>query len=337
MVSDSLTFGWLPYSRIASGFAMLISCQTCATSYQINPAALGPAGRSVRCTRCQQVWFAANPAAFADIAEAFRTDVALFAAHTSVADLVNLPPPRAHLFVQPAAEEPEADHLEMALRDIPIAAASYSTPLALGLPDDDAMAQSRLGVEIIDAPAPAALWKGATAGSPAREALGAAASRWAKWQTRRWHWRWPLAAMPTVLLVLIAINAALIGWRSQVVRWVPQTASLYGAIGLPVNLRGLVFTNITTAKEIQDGVQVLVVEGTIVSTAARAVDVPQLRFALRNGTGQEIYNWTAPPPRDALGPGQTMAFRSRLASPPRDGHEVFVRFFNRRDLVASVQ
>jgi hypothetical protein len=32
-----------------------------------------------------------------------------------------------------------------------------------------------------------------------------------------------------------------------------------------------------------------------------------------------------------------MAFRSLLAAPPREGRDVVVRFFNRRDLVADIQ
>src|ERR1700693_1128498 len=36
---------------------MLISCPNCATSYDVSAASLGE-GRSVRCVRCQEVWFA---------------------------------------------------------------------------------------------------------------------------------------------------------------------------------------------------------------------------------------------------------------------------------------
>jgi hypothetical protein len=43
------------------------------------------------------------------------------------------------------------------------------------------------------------------------------------------------------------------------------------------------------------------------------------------------------PARSVLAPGETLAFRSRLASPPPDTGEVLVRFFNRRDLVAGVK
>ena len=42
-----------------------------------------------------------------------------------------------------------------------------------------------------------------------------------------------------VVLVLFAFNIALIGARSEVVRYLPQTASLFAALGLPVNLRHL--------------------------------------------------------------------------------------------------
>src|SRR5947207_11239881 len=40
---------------------MLIVCPHCATSYDIKPSALGDEGRSVRCQRCQTVWFASAP------------------------------------------------------------------------------------------------------------------------------------------------------------------------------------------------------------------------------------------------------------------------------------
>ena len=52
--------------------------------------------------------------------------------------------------------------------------------------------------------------------------------------------------------------------------------------------------------------QVLLVQGRIVSTAKRVVDVPRLRFAIRDGSGNEIYTWTALPSRSLLAPGETL-------------------------------
>src|SRR5712672_3597168 len=59
---------------------MLITCQNCATSYQLEPSALGATGRSVRCVRCGQIWFAANTDAMSSIAEEHHAAMAAFAA-----------------------------------------------------------------------------------------------------------------------------------------------------------------------------------------------------------------------------------------------------------------
>jgi hypothetical protein len=137
--------------------------------------------------------------------------------------------------------------------------------------------------------------------------------------------------LPLLIFAMFVAVGAMLGLRKDVVRHVPQMASLYEAIGLPVNLRGLEFTHLKIGNEIHDGVPVLVVEGTILSKASMAVDVPRLRFALRNTSGAEIYSWTAIPSQAVLEPGQSLPFRSRLASPPAEGHDVQVRFFNHRD------
>src|SRR4051812_34120074 len=42
-------------------FAMLIVCPDCGTSYKVEPNSLGQGGRSVRCARCRNVWFATIP------------------------------------------------------------------------------------------------------------------------------------------------------------------------------------------------------------------------------------------------------------------------------------
>jgi hypothetical protein len=140
-----------------------------------------------------------------------------------------------------------------------------------------------------------------------------------------------------LILGLAALLGSLIAWRGQVVRFVPQSAKLFNAIGLGVNLRGLAIENVKTMREVQDGVMVLIVEGAVANVVNRAVDVPRLRFALRNPAGLEIYAWTSVTGRTVLGPGESTSFRTRLASPPADGREVVVRFFHRRDIVAGLK
>jgi len=152
------------------------------------------------------------------------------------------------------------------------------------------------------------------------------ARRRSRQRTSRWA---------ALFLLLFAGNVALIGARQEVVRYLPQTASLFSAIGLPVNLRQLNFENVRIARASEDGKPVLVVDGTIVSASAKPVEVPRLRFAARNPAGQEIYSWTMQPERKVLLPGETMSFRSRLVSPPKDVRDVLVRFFTAADATGA--
>ena len=63
--------------------------------------------------------------------------------------------------------------------------------------------------------------------------------------------------------------------------------------------------------------------------------MPRLSFAVRNAARQEIYSWTAVPPRTCCRRARAVAFRTRLASPPPDAHDVLVRFVNRHDIYAG--
>lgn len=154
---------------------------------------------------------------------------------------------------------------------------------------------------------------------------------------RRTKPAWRMSGLAATIAALVAVDAGLVIWRNDVVRMLPQTASLFGYIGLPVNLRGLTFKNIHTAYEDQDGMNILLVDGTIVANGRSVVDVPRLRFAIEAGNGHEIYAWTALPTRTRLAPGESLPFRSRLASPPEQGRSMKVRFFTRQDLASGLR
>jgi predicted Zn finger-like uncharacterized protein len=140
-------------------------------------------------------------------------------------------------------------------------------------------------------------------------------------------------------LILVAAIAAC-AWfavtrREAVVRAWPEAAGLYARLGLPVNLRGIVFENVTTAAATEAGLPVLVVEGSIRNIAREPVPVPRLRFAIRDGKQVELYSWTAVASRNELASDAVLAFKTRLASPPNGGQTVAVRFVRRDDMVAA--
>jgi predicted Zn finger-like uncharacterized protein len=316
--------------------AMLIVCPSCTTSYMIEPASVGPAGRTVRCARCKKTWFAGGPKS-APAVTAFVDSVIAEAEAQSAGDFRNEQPsrPQAPPERKPAAEELPRDAAPMppAMPNIetaspPTANNSDVVPYEAPTPEPVAISDApSLVPPIGHAPMP---------DDADAEDIDSFVARRARLKTRRQQKR-RSSRWTAIILVLFAFNVALVGARNEVVRYLPQTASLFAAIGLPVNLRDLKFENVRISKDTQDGANVLIIDGVIVSVANKPAEVPRLRFAARNASGQEVYTWTALASRSILGPGESLEFSSRLVSPPADASDVMVRFFNAQDAAAGIK
>jgi hypothetical protein len=149
------------------------------------------------------------------------------------------------------------------------------------------------------------------------------------------HLHLPAATLPTACAAMGALLLALMVWRADVVRLLPQTALFYKMVGLDLNLRGLAFKDIKVSNETVEGKPVLVIEGVIVGETRKPVDLPRLRFSVRDAQGAEIYAWNAVLEQPVLKPGERAFFKSRLASPPPEGRNIDIRFFNKRDLAGG--
>ena len=320
---------------------MLIVCPSCATSYMIDQTAVGLAGRTVRCTRCKASWFAGGPEAAPEMVAA-ADNMTLEAEAPSAPPAHAKAPPVAAAAENPgvensesiAATETEAPSIEPPQQPEP-APAEVQSPVPAEI-----LAPETAPVLIPDAPplAPPVEHEEPPAAAESEHETEEAES----FDLRRHHWlpmrfkqprgssRWT-----AVILGLVAFDLALVGARTAVVRALPQTASLFAAIGLPVNLRHLQFEQVSISKEGQDGVPTLIVQGAIVSEAGKPVAVPHLRFAARNAAGQEVYTWTTPPPLSILEPGARTEFRSQVATPPVEAHDVMVRFLSANDAGAK--
>jgi hypothetical protein len=119
------------------------------------------------------------------------------------------------------------------------------------------------------------------------------------------------------------------------VRLLPQTATFYRLAGLEVNLRGLSFKDVKITRETVEGKPVLVIEGMITGETRKPVELPRLRFSVRDEHGAEVYAWNAVLDQAVLKPGERAWFKSRLASPPPEGRNIDVRFFNKRDIAGG--
>ena len=296
---------------------MLIVCPNCSASYAIEPASLGAAGRTVRCVRCKTTWFADGSKPAPEMTAA--ADSAAIDAFTGVL--------RPDQPTSGPASDPEPSH-ETAEAAQAGTTAVHSNPAPVSVEpsvaEPLAIADSPSLVPPITPPAPPD-----TAALDSDEIENFAVRR-KRMQVRRRQAR-RSSRWTALILVLFAFNVALIGARSEVVRFFPQTASLFSAVGLPVNLRNLKFENMRISKETQEGLSSLVIEGTIVSITNKPIEVPRLRFAARDAAGQEVYTWTALPSRSILGPGEKIDFRSRFVSPAENAIDVMVRFASAQD------
>jgi hypothetical protein len=307
----------------------------------IDPTTLGAGGRTVRCARCKVTWFAAGPPAASELGEFVNGVIA--EAETETAGESPAGPPQ-----QPTAEAgPSHDPAPAGGDDfgaeslVPVGemeSAGGNSDVAPPPPPEAALDASS---PVVDAPSlvpqtehePSPDAVGDEAGA---EDIESFAARRQRLQARRKHKRRSTRWL-AIVLVLFAFNVAVIGARVEMVRYLPQTASFFAAIGLPVNLRHLNFEDVKISMDVQDGVSVLVVQGTIVSAASKPITVPRLRFAALDAAGQEIYKWTALPTRSILGPGERLEFNTRLASPPAAARNVMVRFFNAQDVASGAE
>ena len=319
---------------------MLIVCPTCATSYDVEPASLGANGRQVRCVRCRTVWLAelnraAQLTAAADAlgpgasalpapaAAAITAGVETIAAAAgAVAQAASAPdlsieqglPTEVSAGIADSAENPAVPEAETAEVEAP--------PLA---PID--LDAGRSPIDIDDD------GEGALTDEPSEDIETAAARRVRP--GRRLLQLPSLSRLQALILGLLIVDAMLVGWRTDVVRLLPQTASLYAAVGMPVNLRGLSLDDLSTATEMHEGVPILVVRGKIINVTGAITEVPRLKLVVRDAARREIYSWTVGASAARLLPYQTTDFSSRLASPPAGSKDVMVRFLNRRDLTAG--
>ncbi|TVR08505.1 MAG: DUF3426 domain-containing protein [Salinarimonadaceae bacterium] len=143
----------------------------------------------------------------------------------------------------------------------------------------------------------------------------------------------PLTLIFAVVLIGGALGALL--GRESVVRTAPTTAMLYELAGLPVNLRGLELIEVTSGRGLEEGGEILTVEGVVVNRTDRSHMVPPVSVILRDADGRPLYSWDVQAPRATLHPGENVAFRARLVAPPPEARQVLVRFSPARGVAGA--
>jgi predicted Zn finger-like uncharacterized protein len=284
---------------------MLIVCPSCASAYTIEPEKLGAHGRRVRCAACRQDWFVEPP----------REDGAEFA--TSDAGVVD-----ATGFDTGGWSDdgPGCGSEETT----PAFAASAEAP-----PNDDADPDEADRDEAVAFPHAHGETIAASAASHRAGRLRgfgkAGVTRLKPGLLARFAMGPHLSGAALLCIVALPV-AALAFARDSVVRHAPRFATLYAALGHPVNLRGLEFREIHADWRKEGDGTLLVVEGALRNITTQPQPVPRIAVELQGSRGELVYTWTADAPQPMLKPGETVPFRTRLASPPPEAERALVRF-----------
>lgn len=140
--------------------------------------------------------------------------------------------------------------------------------------------------------------------------------------------RWAPAIVSVAAAVLLIVAG--IFMRTTFVRYVPDLAGLYEAVGLEVNLRGLAFRDVRAHQKFdQVGSNAILIEGEILNISDRAVRVPLIEFTLLGRQNDRLHAWQMPPKTEILGPGEWFRFESSVM-PPSSASDISMRFVDDR-------
>jgi predicted Zn finger-like uncharacterized protein len=127
--------------------------------------------------------------------------------------------------------------------------------------------------------------------------------------------------------VVLLIGLSAVRYRQEISTLWPQSAGVYDRLGMNVNAHGVDFTKVDYRRESEDGQVVLAVTGQIVNNGTRELPVPAtVRVTLSDAANHELYHWDFPSTAQTLKSGQSVAFSTRLSSPPAAARHLEVRF-----------
>jgi len=276
---------------------MIITCPSCGASFNVKAEALGPNGRSVKCSKCAHRWHAT---ADGDAAEIAADPVA------AEAPPVESAPPPATEPTQPAEEPAAAEEAQEDVESVGPTAPDMPPP---GL---------REALGIADAPSDIS----------DEEPRSRSGRRPAPPQPKR---RSSMVRVFSIFVLLLAVCGAAGGavfMKNEIMMWLPATQRLYAMVGMGPDVlgHGLQIVEPTPKKEIDGNNEILIVEGEIRNVAEKSVEVPLMRGALLDAEGKELHSWTFTAAKSQIAPGELVRYRTEYRNPPSEAQSLDITF-----------
>jgi predicted Zn finger-like uncharacterized protein len=142
------------------------------------------------------------------------------------------------------------------------------------------------------------------------------------------HWGLIAARAVAAVAIVAGLAYAAIVERNRVVAVLPMTAPLYALAGFPIGdaTGGLEFENVTTSREMENGLPALVIAGQVKNVSTSAKTVPKLVVILRDKGERDLQDLTVAAPADHLNPGESVPFRTSITQPAEAASGVVVTF-----------
>jgi predicted Zn finger-like uncharacterized protein len=303
---------------------MIISCPSCGASFNVKPEALGPTGRSVKCSKCAHKWHAtsdeseldAMPAEPEAVTEAPAADQDVGASHaeeTEETDEAELAATADNGVGDMADAQDTADSADETERLDP--AAEPETPpgldAALGLRIPDSLDED----DDESPPSRSRPRRSPAARKPRRSVA-------------------KVLSFFVLLLLIAGIGSAAFFLNQQIMMWMPATQRLYAMVGIKPHVlgQGLQIVEPTPKKEIDGNDEILVIEGEIRNITKKPLTIPLMRGALLDKQGKELHIWTFTAAKSNIAPGENAPYRTEFRNPPIDAESLDITFTRAKEV-----
>lgn len=277
---------------------MMLTCPSCGTRYLVPDAAIGPAGRKVRCASCKHSWFQDPPA------EESRRDLVDRGARAVAAAVTE------HVAAAPS----------------PVAGPGFAE-----------VGTAVIEEEPSPPPPPPPSWVAETAPSRAAPEVQTAAAGPAvlpdirpfahepPFRPRRNPAKmWTMvAAGVAVVLVALNVGVLMLGGVDGI------STKLWGnrvTAASPDTMLRLIPTGAPERRRLASGHEILTVTGRIDNPTAQALPIPDIRAELLTVDSKPIYAWTIPAPAPSVGAGSSMPFDGVTVDVPAEANRMRLSF-----------